>query len=93
MEVTTWSRAGLEQASAADSDRHEELLVNPAVPTLVGQRGRIDCGGLRHFVVRYGNFHQLVVPIDDRSHLSVALETTTDPRHYAERAVALVGSD
>ena len=50
-------------ASSSGSDRYEELLANPAVLTLLSQRGEIDCGGLRYVLVRYGNFFQLVTRI------------------------------
>ena len=39
---------------------------------LAGQRGDIDCGGLRYLVVACGNFWQLVIPTDHASHVSVA---------------------
>jgi hypothetical protein len=51
--------------------------VNPAVLTLVRQRGNIDCGGVRHVVIRYGNFFQCVFPVEG-GHVSVALEPTAD---------------
>ncbi len=70
-------RVDLAGASAAESDRYEELLVNPAVLTLVRQRGNIDCGGVRYFVIRYGNFYQCVFPVAG-GHVSVALETNAD---------------
>ena len=70
-------RDGLAGASAAESDRYEELLVNPAVMTLVRQRGNIDCGGVRYFVIRYGNFYQCVFVVAG-GHVSVALETNAD---------------
>lgn len=41
-------RPDLLHASASDSDRYEELLVNPTLLTLTRQRGEIDCGGLAH---------------------------------------------
>ena len=77
-ELTTRERADLSGASAPESDRHEEPLVNPTLLTLVGQRGRIDCGGLDFVVIRYGNFYQLVRPIPG-GHLSVAVEPHGDP--------------
>jgi len=82
-------RAGLSGSSSAESDRYEELLVNPTIVTLVGQRGRIDCGGLEYIVIRYGNFFQIVRPIPG-GHLSVAVEPHGDPLAIAaavERAV------
>jgi hypothetical protein len=68
-------RPGLTRATAGESDRYEELLVNPTVLTLLQQRGNIDCGGLRYVVIRYGNFFQSVFPIA-RGYVSVALEPT-----------------
>ena len=76
-------RAGLSNASATASDRFEELLVNPALVTLARQRGEIDCGGLRHIVVAYGNFVQLVIPTV-AGHVSIALENGTDAERIAE---------
>ncbi len=67
------AREGLQGASSADSDRYEELLVNPTLLTLTTERGSIDCGGLEYVIVGYGNFRQLVVPTDT-GHVSVALE-------------------
>jgi hypothetical protein len=72
------ARSGLADASAAESDRYEEILVNPTLLALTTNRGDIDCGGLRYVVVGYGNFQQLVVPRED-GHVSVAIEHGTDP--------------
>jgi hypothetical protein len=77
-DLTLRERAGLTDASAADSDRYEELLVNPALLTLTSRRGEIDCGGLDYVIVGYGNFQQLVVPTST-GHVSVAVEHGTDP--------------
>jgi len=71
-------RGGLRDASGADSDRYEELLVNPTLLTLARQRGEIDCGGLEFLLIRYGHFFQLVHPIEG-GHLSIAIEATTEP--------------
>ena len=49
-------RSGLAGASEAESDRYEELLVNPTVLTLTRQRGEIDCSGREYVLSRYGNF-------------------------------------
>jgi hypothetical protein len=71
-------RAGLADASSSESDRYEELLVNPTLITLARQRGEIDCGGLDYLIVAYGNFFQLVLPVDG-GHVSVAIERTQSP--------------
>lgn len=84
-------RAGLTDASETESDRYEELLVNPTVLTLAGQRGDIDCGGLRFVLIRYGGFFQLVHPLPD-GHVSVALEPDCDVLAEVERIQALLAA-
>lgn len=71
------ARADLQNASAEESDRYEELLVNPTIVKLLTQRGDIDCGGFQYVVVRYGNFYQFVMPVEG-GHVSVALEPDAD---------------
>ena len=81
-ELSLRQRPDLTLASAPESDRYEELLVNPTLLTLTRQRGGIDCGGLDYVVIRYGNFFQFVAPIDG-GHLSVAFEQDADPIEWA----------
>ncbi|HTD61663.1 MAG TPA: hypothetical protein VK679_13515, partial [Gemmatimonadaceae bacterium] len=61
-ELTSKSRPNRAGASSAESDRYEELIVNPTLLTLVTQRGNIDVGGLKFVLIRYGRLYQLVVP-------------------------------
>ena len=82
-------RSGLEDASASESDRYEELLVNPALLLLAEQRGNIDCGGLRFIVVAYGNFFQLVRRYE-QGHLSICLEAEADPLAEEEKIRDLI---
>jgi hypothetical protein len=82
-DVTLWERPDLEDASSGESDRYEELLVNPTLLTLVRQRGEIDCGGLDYVVIAYGNFFQLVLPFAG-GHASVAIERSADPLELVE---------
>jgi hypothetical protein len=82
-------RGGLTSASSSESDRYEELLVNPTLIALSRARGQIDCGGLRFLVVGYGNFHQLVLPIRE-GHVSVAFELTADPIPFLPRVLRLL---
>src|SRR5512143_1327643 len=77
-ELASATRPDLANASSSESDKYEELLVNPTVLTLVRQRGNIDCGGLDYVVIRYGNFFDLVAPLE-RGHVSVGLEPLSDP--------------
>ena len=71
-------RPAIAQASSSESDRYEELLVNPTLLTLAEQRGRIDCGGLEFLVIRYGAFFQLLHAVKG-GHVSIAVEPTGDP--------------
>jgi hypothetical protein len=77
--ISTAQREGVRAPSDKGSDFYEELLVNPALLTLARQRGDLDCGGLRHLVIAYGNFNQVVLPLPDGTgHLSVCLERDAD---------------
>ncbi len=81
--LTSHQRPGVGDASASESDRYEELFVNPALLTLARQRGNLDCGGLRFIVVGYGNFHQLIMDLPD-GHISVCFERVSNPLDHAE---------
>jgi hypothetical protein len=70
-------RPGIENTSSSESDKYEELIVNPTLLKLVTQRGNIDCGGAQYVVIRYGFFYELVMPITN-GHLSVGIELTSD---------------
>lgn len=72
------SAPGLAAASSSESDRYEEIIVNPTLIALARSRGEIDCGGLSFIVVGYGNFHQLVLPTRT-GHASIAFELDADP--------------
>lgn len=67
------AQPGLTGASAAETDRYEELLVNPTLLTLLQRRGDLDCGGLDHVWIRYGNFWTGLFPVPG-GHLNVGLE-------------------
>lgn len=81
--LSSRQRYGIQLGSASDSDRYEELLINPSILLLVRQRGNIDCGGAQFVVIRYGHFYQLVIDLLD-GHVSVCLELTANPLDYAE---------
>ncbi len=77
-ELTSRERPGLENASSSESDKYEELIVNPALLLLAKQRGEIDCGGARFIVIRYGNFWQTIWPVKG-GHVSIGMELSADP--------------
>ena len=72
------ARRGTQGASSSESDRYEELLVNPGILTLARQRGNIDCGGTEYVLIRYGNFFQFVLPLSN-GHVSVCIEPEVEP--------------
>ena len=81
-------RAGIGKSSAAESDKYEELIVNPTLLKCATQRGDIDCGGLRALVVAYGNFLELVIPIRG-GHLSVGFENGSNPLAYTDQLAGM----
>jgi len=87
--LATSSRSGTTGASSSDSDKYEELIVNPTLLTLVTQRGNIDCGGAKFISVRYGNFHQIIMPMA-KGHISICVEPHADPLNLIEPIVNIV---
>ncbi|MRI56305.1 hypothetical protein D8770_20410 [Methylobacterium sp. DB1607] len=85
----TKQRKGLIDVSSTESDRYEELLVNPILLKLAKQRGDIDCGGARYVIVGYGNFHQLVID-QPMGHISVCFEPSENPISFVDKIVSLV---
>lgn len=70
-------RPDLDNSSSRESDKYEELIVNPTLLKLVTQRGNIDCGGAEFVIVRYGNFYELIIPYMD-GHLSIGIELNAE---------------
>lgn len=68
----------------ADTDRMEELMVNPVVLDLVSRRGNLDLDGIRYVVVRYGLQYQLLFPFKD-GHLSIGVELVADVTGVARK--------
>ena len=89
--LTSRQRSAVSDASASESDRYEELFVNPTLLTLVRQRGNLDCGGAQFVLVRYGNFYQLVLDLHD-GHVSVCLELASNPLDLADAIRAICES-
>ena len=83
------SKSNIIDASSSESDRYEELLVNPTILKLASQRGNIDCGGLEYVLVRYGNFFQVVLP-QNWGHVSVCIELTADPIQIGAKVKSLM---
>jgi len=77
-ELVTRAAPGRENASGAESDWYEEVLVNPTILGLAARRGAIGCGGLDYVLVRYGHFYQLLLPVTG-GHVSVCIEPDANP--------------
>lgn len=76
-ELVYKQREKTSDTSSGETDKYEELLVNPALLKLAGQRGNIDCGGLNYLIVGYGNFYQIVRSIPN-GHISICVELHSD---------------
>lgn len=70
-------RKSILNTSSEQTDKFEELLVNPTLLTLASQRGNIDCGGLNYIIVGYGNFYQLIKATSS-GHISICLSKNSD---------------
>ena len=71
-------RSDLQNASSSESDKYEELIVNPTLLKLVTQRGNIDCGGAEYILIRYGHFFEYVSPVKE-GHISIGIQITENP--------------
>ena len=83
-------RSDIQNVSSNESDKYEELLVNPTLIKLASQRGNIDCGGLEYFIIRYGNFFVLLTPCKS-GHVNIGVEPDQDPFLLIEPLNALLG--
>lgn len=66
-------KPSLKNTSSSESDKYEELIVNPTLLKLVTQRGNIDCGGVEYVIIKYGSFFEFVMSIKN-GHVSVGIE-------------------
>ena len=66
-------KPSIKNTSSSESDKYEELIVNPTLLKLVIQRGNIDCGGVEYVIIKYGSFFEFVMPIKN-GHVSVGVE-------------------
>lgn len=76
--LTSSVKEELQHASSSESDKYEELIVNPTLLKLVTQRGNIDCGGAEFVLIRYGNFYEFVKSTKT-GHISVGIQLIENP--------------
>jgi len=74
-----------------DTDRLEELLVNPVILRMAVYRGNLDMGGTRYVVIRYGTMYQIVFPYE-LGHVSVAVELAADVARVGDAIARTLGS-
>ena len=60
-----------------ETDRMEELLVNPAILDLTKRRGDLDLDGVRYIIIQYGLQYQAVFNYRN-GHVSVGIESDSD---------------
>lgn len=73
-----------------ESDRIEELIVNPIVLEITARRGNLDMDGIRYLIIRYGTQYQLLLPYRD-GHLSIGVNLEDDPVEIARKVAAALG--
>jgi hypothetical protein len=66
-----------------ETDRMEELIVNPIILELTRRRGDLDMDGVRYVVIRYGTMYELIFPFKD-GHLSIGVELNANPTEVAQ---------
>ena len=72
-----------------ESNFYEELLVNPTLLALAGQRGDLDCGGLGYIAIGYGGFIEMIMRMKD-GHVSLGVSPRTDVGEFAKKMLAVL---
>jgi len=67
-----------------ETDRIEELIVNPTVLEITRRRGNIDMDGIRYVIIRYGTQYQLLMPYKN-GHISIGVDSENDPIEIASK--------
>ena len=60
-----------------ETDRMEELLVNPTILEMAKRRGDLDLDGIRYIIIQYGLQYQAIFNYRD-GHVSVGIESNSD---------------
>jgi hypothetical protein len=66
-----------------DTDRMEELVVNPVILELTKRRGNLDMDGMRYVLIRYGTMFELIFPFKE-GHLSIGIESNANPMEVVQ---------
>jgi hypothetical protein len=74
----------LRTTTSTESNFYEELIVNPTLLRLAGQRGDLDCGGLGYIAVGYNGFIEMIMRMKD-GHVSLGVKADTAVGDFAGR--------
>jgi hypothetical protein len=72
--------------SPAETDRMEELLVNPTILDIARRRGEMDLGGVQFVIIRYEAIYGLLLPYRE-GHVSVGIEPGADIAAIADKCI------
>ncbi|MBI4236912.1 MAG: hypothetical protein HY696_00665 [Deltaproteobacteria bacterium] len=72
-----------------ETDRMEELMVNPVILEMARRRGELDLDGIRFVVIRYGPQYQLLFPYRE-GHVSIGVELGVDIAALATRVARVL---
>jgi hypothetical protein len=72
--------------SPAETDRVEELIVNPTILDIARRRGAMDLGPVRFVIIRYDSIYGLLLPYRE-GHVSVGIEPGANIQAIAEKCI------
>ena len=72
--------------SPAETDRLEEIIVNPTILDIARRRGELDLGGVQFVIIRYEAIYGLLLPYRE-GHVSVGIEPGADIQAIAEKCI------
>jgi len=84
-------RASWSSLNPSETDRLEELVVNPIVLEAASRRGNIDLDGVRAVIIRYGLLDQVILPFGS-GHVSVGVQQGADVVRIAAMAADVLAA-
>jgi hypothetical protein len=88
-EIVMREATGMVSHTTSETNFYEELLVNPTLLKLAGQRAELDCGGLNYIAIGYGDFIQFIMPMRN-GHISIGVSRKTAVGEFAARVRPLL---
>ncbi len=74
-----------------ETDRMEELLVNPTILEMTKRRGDLDLDGIRYIIIQYGLQYQAIFNYRN-GHVSVGIESDSDAVAVVTKVLEYVDS-